>query len=374
MELFFPDYDNSILSVTSSVLRYYGLAHGHPSLPLLDKLLARPARNTVFIILDGLGSNLLDWHLAADSFLRTHRVADLSSVYPCTTAAATTSLQTGLTPLEHGWIGWNAWFREFGRVVDLFLDRDSMNGMTISPSPAMRLLPYEDIARKISRDGPPNLQIHKVMPPFDQDGVNSVEEMIQRIRACCSLPGEQLVLAYWHQPDTVMHDEGPASAAAAREIRNEDLLLGGLMAAMSDTRLILTADHGQVEIDREIYLDDVPELDRCLILPPSLESRMASLFVKADRRADFARLFNERFGDSFLLLSREEFFARGLLGSGTPHPKIDDFIGDFIACATGSAMLRYRGLFGRPHSPFHGHHAGLCRDEMVVPLIFAQND
>ena len=97
------------------------------------------------------------------------------------------------------------------------------------------------------------------------------------------------------------------------------------------------------------------------------------MFVKPARLAEFPKIFNSLLGDSFLLLPREEVFSRGLFGSGMPHRNVDYFIGDFLACATGSSMIRYRSLFNRPHSVFKGHHAGLCRDEMTVPLIFAAN-
>ena len=37
----YPDYDNSILSVISSILKYYGYDNGHKSLELLDKKLEK---------------------------------------------------------------------------------------------------------------------------------------------------------------------------------------------------------------------------------------------------------------------------------------------------------------------------------------------
>lgn len=69
--------------------------------------------------------------------------------------------------------------------------------------------------------------------------------------------------------------------------------------------------------------------------------------------------------------SSEEVFASGLFGPGTLHRKIDDFVGDYLACATGQTILRYRSLFNRPRTPFKGHHAGLCVEEMMVPLIIS---
>jgi hypothetical protein len=373
MELTFPDYSNSILNLISSILGHFGVSPRHPGLPLLDARMARPAKNTVMILFDGMGSDLADRCLPAGGFMRSHKIADLSSVYPCTTAAATTTLMTGLSPLEHGWLGWNAWFREYGRFVDLFLDRDSFSGASISPSPAQMLLPFEDVASQISKVQQDRLQIQKVMPPFDPDGVDSAARMIARIKAACRQDGRQLVLAYWHEPDTLMHNEGPYSETVGREMLMHDHMLEELHDELPDTRIIITADHGQVEITKEIFIDEIPALHECLILPPSLEGRAASFFVKPGRLQEFAAIFGEKLGDCFMLLPRQEVFSRNLFGSGTPHRKVDDFVGDFLACATGSVMLRYHSLFKRPRNTFKGHHAGLCHEEMVVPLIYAES-
>ncbi len=370
MSIYFPNYDHSILSLSASLLHSYGAACPHPGLPLLDGHLAKPRKNTVLIILDGLGSDILENLLPTDSFLRSHKVDDLSSVYPCTTTAATTTLMSGLSPLEHGWLGWSPWFREYGRVVDLFLDRDTFSGHTVTPSPGKLLLPYVDLVTQIGRAAPA-VTVTKVMPPFDPNGFASLALMAERIRQLCAQDGPQLVLVYWHEPDTLMHSEGPYSTAVRADVAASDLLLGELAQTIKDTLFIISADHGQIEVEREVYLDDIPELSDCLILPPSLESRAISLFVKPERKLEFAQRFEAMFGDCYLLLPREEVFARGLFGPGTPHHKIDDFIGDYLACATGGTIIRYRSPFVRPHTPFKGHHAGLCHQEMVVPLIVA---
>ena len=68
-----------------------------------------------------------------------------------------------------------------------------------------------------------------------------------------------------------------------------------------------------------------------------------------------------------------EVLARQLFGPGPMHRKIDDFLGDFLACATGDTIIRYHGRFERTRQVFHGHHAGLCAEEMLVPLILTKS-
>lgn len=372
MSIFYPDYQNSILSLISSLLHSYDVHTPHPGLPLLEDVLAARSKNTILLILDGLGSDSLAGILPGYSFLNSHKVADLSSVCPCTTAAATTTLSSGLTPLEHGWLGWSPWFKEFGRIVDVFLDRDSFSGTAIDPSPAGLLLAYPDIAGKLARQKDGAIGIHRLMPSFAKNGFESLQLMAERMREICHLDGPQLMLAYWHEPDTRMHNNGPWSDAVREEMAAIDQTLSGLFQAVDNLTMIVSADHGQVVVEREVFLDELPELHDCLILPPSLETRAVSLFVKPEKKAFFISRFEDILGDSFLLMPRQAVFKRGLLGSGTPHPKVDDFVGDFIAFATGHTIIRYRTRFNKPHKPFKGHHAGLRSEEMQVPLIIAQ--
>lgn len=372
MALFYPKYDRSILNIASSLLQAFGAGCPHRGLAELDGPLGSGSKNTLFLILDGLGSEYLDNMLPADGFLRRHKVADLSSVYPCTTTAATTSLNSGLSPLEHGWLGWSPWFREYGRVIDLFLDRDSFSGAPITPSPGRLLMPYQDISQLISQAAGDRPTIHRLMPSFVPGGFGSLEAMLSRVREICQLDGRQLVLAYWHEPDTLMHNCGPWSDAVVRDLTLTDAQLGELFQTLSDTLIVVTADHGQTPVEREIFFDELPSLNECLILPPSLETRAASLFVKPGCMDVFADRFQELLGESFLLMTHEEVFASGLFGPGKQHPKVDDFIGDYLACGTGHAIIRTHTPFNRPHTPFLGHHAGLRSEEMIVPLVIAQ--
>ena len=369
MNTVFPDYENSILSAASSLLHHYGVETPHSGLAVVDQALCLPSKNKIMIILDGLGSEFLRRMLPPDCFLRRHYQSDLSSVYPCTTTAATTSLLSGLSPAEHGWIGWSCWFKEFGRIVDLFLDRDSLNGTPIEPSPAQSLLPFADLIARIERAGPITVQCHKVLPPYADNGVGSFLQFAARIKEFCQLPGEQLIVAYWYEPDTLMHKYGPYHEEVRRDVLAMDEILSQLQDELDSTLMMITSDHGQVEIKREVFIDDYPDLMDCLLIPPSMEVRAASLFVKPSQSERFEALFQDLLGDCFLLMPREEVFASGLLGSGIPHRKIDDFVGDYLACATGQTILRYRSLFNRPRTPFKGHHAGLCVEEMMVPLI-----
>jgi hypothetical protein len=52
------------------------------------------------------------------------------------------------------------------------------------------------------------------------------------------------------------------------------------------------------------------------------------------------------------------------------HPKVDDFIGDYVLIATGDKGIKTTlRQNGRWKEEFKGHHCGLNPDEMLVPLV-----
>ena len=59
-DILMPDYNHSILSTITSILKYYNVETNHKSLDVLDKILEKKYRNLIFLVLDGLGENILN--------------------------------------------------------------------------------------------------------------------------------------------------------------------------------------------------------------------------------------------------------------------------------------------------------------------------
>jgi predicted AlkP superfamily pyrophosphatase or phosphodiesterase len=73
-------------------------------------------------------SVLLSVNLDENGFFNTHLAGTYSSTFPSTTVAATTSIYNGLTPCEHGWLGWDCYFPQIDRNVTVFLNIDTESG------------------------------------------------------------------------------------------------------------------------------------------------------------------------------------------------------------------------------------------------------
>jgi len=366
-----PDYKNSIMNITVSILKYYGAETQHSSITEIDSILHKNYKNVVLLILDGMGSDILDYHLPENSLFRKHKIKDITSVYPSTTPVAMTSINSGLSPLEHGWIGWNCYFKESNQELELFMNKDFYSHKQAPTSNFVNsIIGYEFINSQISRSTQKKVAAYEVPPPFRPDGVKSTSEMFSRIKELCQSDEKKFIYAYWDDPDATMHAIGTRSEEITGIIKRINNELSDTLPYLKDTLIILTADHGMIDIKEHVFLNDIAELDECLNALPSLNNRAMSFKVKSDKKDIFEKRFNACFKDSHLLLDKKQFIK--LLGPGIPHRKINDFVGDFVALAVGNKMLQYRALEHQGYSWMKASHAGLTRAEMIVPLIIIE--
>ena len=149
--LSYPDYSRCPINIISSIRRYYRAPIVYPSLNKLDKELSKFYKNVVLIVLDGMGTDMMERNLPKSNFLRKNHIDNLTSVFPSTTAAAMTSYYTGVSPNEHGWLGWSLYFKEFCRTIDVFPNVDSYTKTPVSKLNAAEfVMPYETIYKEIA--------------------------------------------------------------------------------------------------------------------------------------------------------------------------------------------------------------------------------
>ena len=59
---------------------------------------------------------------------------------------------------------------------------------------------------------------------------------------------------------------------------------------------------------------DYPEIQECLIMPETLESRVVAFWVKEEMKEEFEKKFNKQFGKEFWLMTKQEFLEKNFLG------------------------------------------------------------
>ncbi len=363
----FPDYENCGLNVISSIVRYFGAENRHKTLPALDELLEeKKYRNVVLFLLDGMGMDALAHDRPADSFFNTHVFRELSAVYPSTTTAATTSIETDYAPGEHGWLGWTLYFHEIDKLVDIFLNRVSGEQTAAADYPvADTYLPLHPVFERINQAG---LAKAACISPFGYPAYPKLADITDAIIQGCAEPGRHFYYAYWTDPDHTMHESGVYSDEVCSVMEDLERVVRRLADDLpEDTLLLVTADHGLIDA-KHLYITDHPALTEALIRPAAVEPRATVFYVKPEYLDRFPSLFHEVFSNDFVLMTAEEFRSSSILGPGEYSGKLSDLTGDYVAVSLTGKCLDY----SRRDNPLTGVHAGLTELEMRVPLIAAK--
>lgn len=358
-----PDYANCPVNLACSILKEFGAPHAHPTLGALDRLLAkRRYKNVIVMLFDGMGMDALENHLAPDGFFRRNLVCGMTSVFPSTTVAATTSVTSGLTPAEHGWLGWTLYFSELDKLVNIFPNTDKLTGKQAADyRVGSRYLPYKSIFERIDEAGAGR---GYTVAPFGEDPARDEDAFFDKVSRLCAGEGRRYIYAYWPEPDSLMHECGSRAPAVTDCMAMLEKRAEALAENLNDTLLVVSADHGH--LDTDYYLvTDYPEIADMLERPISIESRAAAFYVRDEYKKAFPAAFLTAFGKEFALFSREQVRRMKLFGDGEPHPRFDELAGDFIAAATNDMSLNHSSYSRR----FASTHAGLDEREMRIPLI-----
>lgn len=364
-KLVYPDYKNCIANIPNSILKAWGLEPCGESLPVLDKYLEKEYKNVVFLLLDGMGKAIIEEHLEEDGFFRSHMVTGYTSVYPPTTVAGTTSAQTGLMPNEHGWLGWDNYYHQIDKTVTVFLNLEQGTKKKAADyGVANRYCPLHTVVSKINEAGGNAYDVTAFVPPFSK----TMSDVCERIEKICRNKVRNYIYAYYKEPDGVLHRHGRKSPEAYEQIKYLEDWVEKLYNNLEDTLLIVTADHGHLNVQNKMIWH-YPTIMECLKRLPSLEPRVLTFFVKEGMEERFENEFNKEFGDKFLLKKKEDVIKEQIFGTGCEHADFKHMLGQYTAFAIDdTAIFMTEG----PDNKFKGMHAGLTEDEMIIPLIICE--
>ena len=383
--MYLPNYrDGSIVNLMQSILGGLdapgaGDVHGH--LADLGPEEIADTRHVVLFVVDGLGQAQLESGPAPA--LRASLRGTMTSVFPSTTATAVTTFLTGLAPVEHAVTGWFTWLRELDSVIAPlpFTTRAGGTDLTaLGVSPA-DVFVGPSVFERVRAD------CHTVLPadlvdssysqshmrgaaPRGFEGldalVDSILDIVRHARR------RSYISAYWPVLDAVSHEFGASSVQARRHLAEIDLHFRCLRDALAGTGtlLVVTADHGFVDIRPESRLDaeSVPGLAPMLARPLCGEPRVAYCYVREDCRGDFVERAVEGLDGVARVVDSASMIEDGWFGLAEPHPRLGERVGDYALVMHGDYAIRDRIADEEPFRHV-GVHGGVSREEMQVPLV-----
>lgn len=326
---------------------------------------ALDARQVVLFVLDGLGWDQLKERPAAAPTLSAMAGAPITTVVPSTTATALTSITTGVTPGEHGLLGYR--MAVHGEVLNV-LRWTTAAGDARQSIPPVKL---QTVHPFLGQRPPVVTRAEYRRSGFTGahlDGVRfwgyrTVATLVTEIERLLT-ESEPFIYSYYDGLDKVAHEYGLGSHYMA-ELNFIDRVVEYLLSRLPPGAvLVVTADHGQVEVGQAVIPLAGEVLAHCSM--QSGEGRFRWLHARAGRAHDLYEAASEHHGDLAWVVTREEVLEKGWFG---PRPR------DVTAARLGDvALVAHAAVaFHDPHDtgPFElvGRHGSLTSAEMLVPLL-----
>ncbi len=330
-------------------------------------------RSACVVLLDGLGLELLADAGAEAPFLSGLLDGPgLLAGCPTTTATSMGSFGTGLTPGIHGLLGYEVLDPDRDVLLNELKWDAGTDPLLWQPHPTVfGTLAAAGVA--VTRIGNPEFRDSGLTAAALRGG-NFIGAKRLHARADAAvevLAGHRPTLAYvyWGDVDAAGHAHGWRSPEWRRAVRHADRELARLARRLSkDTLLVVTADHGMVDVPHRDRVDlaEEPALARGVRVLGG-ESRFAQLYCEPGTAPGVMRRMTEAFGDRAWVLDRAQAVAAGWFGPVARRNL--GRIGDVLVAAAGSFAL----VDSRTAAPqvlrLIGQHGSLTTAEQRIPLL-----
>jgi predicted AlkP superfamily pyrophosphatase or phosphodiesterase len=361
-ELVLPDYGGPC--ITNIVPALLGPPDEAPAwLPAV----VADASQVVLFVVDGLGWEQLQTRLALVPTAATMASLPITTVAPSTTATALTSITTGLPPGEHGVVGYR--MAVHGEVLNVLRwstatgdARQSIPPSKLQPTPPfLGERPPVVTRAEYRRSGFTGAHLD----PARYWGYRTLATMVTEVDRLLR-SSEPFVYAYYDGLDKVAHEYGLGEHYDA-ELSWIDHTIDRILAVLPrGAALVVTADHGQVEVGGNVVPLAGEVLGLCSM--QSGEGRFRWLHARAGRAGALVDAATAHHGDDAWVVTRDQMIGDGWLGP--------------VVTEAAASRLGDVALVARRDVAFHdpqdtgpyelvGRHGAVTSAEMLVPLLAA---
>lgn len=354
-----PDYDGAcIANIVPALLEPASTPPPWLPQPALSE-------QVVLLVLDGLGWDQLQARRHLAPTLASLTGGPITSVAPTTTATALTSIATGLAPGQHGVVGYR--IAVDGEVLNVLRwttprgdARRRIDPQDFQPTPAFCghrppiVTKAEFVSSGFSGAHLCDVRFHGYRMPSSL--VTEVRRQLGR--------GESFVYAYYEGIDKVAHEYGLGEFYDA-ELASADRLVADILGVLpSGAALVVTADHGQVDVgERLVALHGEVSAH---LSSQSGEGRFRWLHARPGHQSALLEATRHHHGDVAWVVSCEETVVEGWWGK-TLTSVARQRLGDVALVAREPISF----IDPADTGPFKliGRHGSLTSAEMWVPLL-----
>lgn len=326
---------------------------------------ALDASQVVLLVLDGLGWNQLQARLHLAPTMAGAAGSPITTVAPSTTATALTSITTGLSPGQHGVVGYRI---KVGPEILNVLRWSTAQG------DARRLIPPHEFQKAAPFGAQRSAVVNRAeyiaggftgahLEGSRYVGYRCTSTLVGEVRRFLR-EGEPFVYAYYDGIDKVSHEYGLGDYYDD-ELHFCDSLVADLLTEMpAGSTLLVTADHGQVHTGDQVVELDPQVLEH--VASQSGEGRFRWLHARPGRAALLRDALEEMHGHQGWVRTRDEVIDEQWFGP-TVTREAAARLGD-VAIAAKGVLAFYDPIDTGPYNLI-GRHGSLTADEMYVPLL-----
>lgn len=400
-----PRYDgHSLINVPSTVSEILApgsdendLDKGHFS----HADIGSPEKVVLFYI-DGISYDLTR-ALSSDAgffgrMVRKGVVSPITAVFPTTTAASCTSLNTGLAPVDHTLLEWQLYFHETGALIYTLpfravTNKYSKRSRKLDPDVLFTGTTVYDRMKKegirsfvlVNKNISKGAYSDRVFEGSTVVPYSYITDCIIHLRHILDHePGPVYVYVYIESADAVGHTYGPDSEMYRAEINSISRIIRYELLDKIDplsakkVAVIMTSDHGHVQVDpkKTYYLNDVKGLwDNFEVhmgdpIPPVGSPRDLFLHVQDEKLQDTFTLLENELSGIASIMTVDEALRAGIFGPSRPSDIFHMRSGNIMILPENGETVWYR-IKGQIPMHLKGLHGGMSREEMIIPFGIA---
>jgi predicted AlkP superfamily pyrophosphatase or phosphodiesterase len=399
-----PVYDSYSFAQIPQTIRQCLTEDNRAGVPFRKgEILSEKYDTVVLFFIDAFGWRFVERYLDRHPYLKRIRdegvVNLISSQFPSTTAAHVTAIHTGLNVGQSGVYEWNYYEPLIDALISPLLfsyagdhDRDTLLRSGMAPT---AFFPTHTVYQDLANHGVNSYVLqdsrycHSPYTDIVTNGARVIpyrtlsEAIATLIQGVYDTKGKNYFFLYYDKIDAICHRHGPNSLQLAAEIETflavmEDFFHPNMQKHRGRTLFLMTADHGQVEIDPKttIYLNrDIPLLLPHLkcsrsgqILAPAGSPRDMFLHTKEGHQDEAVQILRKTFDGRGEIRKTNEMIAQGYFGSTSPSAELLSRIGDLVILPYANESVWWLEP-GRFDQHYFGHHGGLTPFEMETVLL-----
>ena len=330
-------------------------------------------KNACVVLVDGLGSANIRERAGHAPFLNSKLKIDgsISCGFPSTTVTSLSSFSTGVQSGRHGMVGY--------KVLDP-RNNSAMNLLTeiSNEAEAEYWQPLETVAERARRQG---LKCIFIGPgEYDNSGftmatmrgseymaAKSIEDRFKLAEKLLSEGNGKLIYLYVPELDQQAHAKGFLSSEWSAKLEDLEAALRGLVSACrKDSGILLTADHGIVDVPKEkhIYLD---ELEIPGLRSVGGDPRVLFLYFDNQPEESVREEIQTFLGKNAYVATRAELIDAGWFG------EVSDFsaqrMPQLLVVGVTKSAFYHRDYAKKKSLEMIGQHGSVSPEELNVPLL-----